>query len=436
VLNGPTKGDQMTVSQQPARLREVRRSGPDDPPLQPRHTRDAPTQRSSVDELLLRAWDFLVLCHREIPDKLGSLRDRWAQVRREVAETGTYRHTRAELVFGARVAWRNSVRCVGRVRWPTLVVRDARHVGRARQVYRELMRHMRFATNGGRIRSTITVFAPDDRLGPRVRIWNEQLIRYAGWRQSGGPVLGDPRNVGFSEMAVRRGWRPPQVPGRWDVLPWIIETVDEEPTAFAVPRRAVLEVPLSHPEYGWFRDLDLRWHALPVISHMRLHIGGVDYSAAPFSGFYMGDEIASRNLSDTDRYDQVAAVARGMGLNLGSDRTLWRDRAVVEINRAVLHSFDTAGVTMTDHHSEARHFMRFAAREEEAGRCPYADWSWINSHPVPPQTPTFHRLWPNVELQPNFWLDDAAKARAGGDDTGPALREQRARAAGRRGPTP
>jgi nitric-oxide synthase, bacterial len=425
----------MTVSQRPASPAAVvvRQAGTDNRIVQPRHVRRASMEQSSVDDLLLRAWDFLEVCHREIPDKLGSLRHRWEQVRREVAETGTYRHTRAELVFGARVAWRNSVRCVGRVRWSTLVVRDARRVTSARHVYRELMRHMRFATNGGRIRSTITVFAPDDWLGPQVRIWNEQLVRYAGWRGPGGQVIGDPRYVGFSDLAVRRGWRPPQPPGRWDVLPWIIETADEEPEAFGVPRRAVLEVPLSHPEYGWFADLDLRWHAVPVISNMRLHIGGIDYSASPFNGFYLGDEIASRNLSDADRYDQVAAVARGMGLNLGSDRTLWRDRAVIEINRAVLHSFDTAGVTMTDHHSEARHFMRFAAREEEAGRCPYADWSWINSHPVPPQTPTFHRRWRGVELQPNFWLDDAARARASGEEAGPTLREVRAQAARRRG---
>jgi len=411
----------MTVTQRPASSAiQVTRSSE-----QPSHRRP---NVSSVDDsdLLPRAWEFLDLCHREIPDQLGGLRRRWAEVRREVAETGTYRHTRAELVFGARAAWRNSVRCVGRIRWPTLVVRDARGVTGARQVYRELVRHLRFATNGGRIRSTITIFAPDDWLGPRVRIWNEQLVRYAGWRERDGGVLGDPRYAGFTEQALRRGWRPPDPRGRFDLLPWIIETAGDEPRAYAVPRRAVLEVPLRHPEFAWFADLGLRWHAVPVISNMRLHIGGIDYSAAPFNGFYLGDEIASRNLSDADRYDQVKAVARGMGLTLGSDRTLWRDRAVVEINRAVLHSFDVAGVTMADHHSEAKHFMRFADREETAGRCPYADWSWINSHVVPPQAPTFHRLWPNVEVQPNFWLDDTARALARGEDTGTTLRQFRA----------
>ena len=44
------------------------------------------------------------------------------------------------------------------------------------------------------------------------------------------------------------------------------------------------------------------------------------------------------------------------------------------------HSFDRAGVTMADHHTESERFLQHVAREAEAGRpCP-ADWSWI----VPP----------------------------------------------------
>lgn len=377
-------------------------------------------------DTLAQAYEFLEQFHREDPSA-GSLRKRWDEVRHEVERSGSYRHTRAELTFGARVAWRNSVRCVGRVRWPTLVVRDARHARTVRQVCRELSRHLRFATNGGRIRSAITIFAPDDELGPRVRIWNEQLVRYAGWRNADGSVLGDPRNAGFTELALRLGWRPPAEPGAFDLLPWVVETAGEEPRQVPVPGRLVLEVPITHPEYGWFAELGLRWHAVPVISHMRLHIGGINYSAAPFNGFYLGDEIASRNLADNDRYDQVTRVARGMGLNLGSERDLWRDRAVIELNRAVLHSFDLAGVSIADHHTEARHFMRFASMESSAGRCPHADWTWINAHPVPPQTPTFHRYWDGAEVQPNFWLDDEARRRCRGDLSGATLRQARSR---------
>ncbi len=380
----------------------------------------------SSGDVLTQAYEFLDLFHREVPGA-GSLQRRWDEVRQDVHRTGSYRHTRAELTFGARVAWRNSVRCVGRVRWPTLVVRDARYARTTRQVCRELSRHLRFATNGGRIRSTITIFAADDDLGPRVRIWNEQLVRYAGWSGPDGSVLGDPRNAGITDLALRLGWRPPAERSAWDLLPWVVETAGEEPRLVEVSRGLVLEVPITHPEYGWFAELGLRWHAVPVISHMRLHVGGINYSAAPFNGFYLGDEIGSRNLADSDRYDQVAEVARGMGLSLGSDRSLWRDRAVIELNRAVLHSFDVAGVSIADHHTEARHFMRFASMESTAGRCPHAEWSWINAHPVPPQTPTFHRQWDGAEIQPNFWLDDDARRRSQGEMVGPVLRQARSR---------
>jgi nitric-oxide synthase len=379
------------------------------------------TVADQAEAVLAGAREFLELYHREA--RLDGFERRWHAVRAEVGATGTYRHTRAELVYGARVAWRQSVRCVGRARWAGLVVRDARRVADPDRVYRELARHLRFATHRGQIRSTLTVFAPDDPVGPRVRIWNEQLVRYAGWARPDGTVLGDRRLSGFAGLAQRLGWRPPSPPSRWDVLPWVVETRTSPLRVYGLPRRAVLEVALSHPDLPWLGELDLRWYAVPVIANMRLHIGGVDYSAAPFNGFYLGDEIGSRNLADADRYDQLPVLAGRMGLSTQDDRTLWRDRALVELNRAVLHSFDAARVRIADHHSEARHFMRFASREQAAGRCPYADWAWINSHVAPPLTPTFHRLWTNEEHQPNFWLDADAKRRAAGEAVGPYLRD-------------
>src|SRR5262245_15137067 len=135
---------------------------------------------------------------------------------------------------------------------------------------------------------------------------------------------------------------------------------------------------------------------------MRLSIGGVRYPAAPFNGWYMGTEIGARNLADTDRYDLLPTVAARLGLDTSQDHTLWRDRALVELNVAVLHSFKAAGVTIADHHTESRRFLTHLAREERAGRpCP-ADWSWI----VPPisgaATPVFHRYYDQADLHPRF----------------------------------
>src|SRR5262245_54199251 len=112
------------------------------------------TVTDPADRVLAGARDFLEMYYREVAGADGTLTRRLDTVRAEVEAIGTYRHTRAELVFGARVAWRQSVRCVGRARWASLVVRDARRVGDPARVYRQLVRHLRFATHRGRVRST------------------------------------------------------------------------------------------------------------------------------------------------------------------------------------------------------------------------------------------------------------------------------------------
>ncbi|MCF7553259.1 nitric oxide synthase oxygenase [Pseudonocardia sp. WMMC193] len=329
---------------------------------------------------------------------------RLAAVRAEIDATGTYEHSADELLFGARVAWRNSARCIGRLYWNSLHVRDRRSVSAGPDVALECVRHLAESTRDGSIRSSITIFAPDSpvRLGPRIH--NEQLIRYAGYRQPDGTVLGDPRTVDLTAEAEAAGWRRPATPGRFDVLPLVVTGADRVTGVHEIPDDVVLEVPISHPEHPWFDELGLRWHAVPVISDMALEIGGVRYPAAPFNGYYMGSEIGARNLADTDRYDMLPAIAAGLGLDTRSVRTLWRDRALVELVRAVHHSFDSAGVSLTDHHTESERFLMHVRREERAGRrCP-ADWSWI----VPPisggTTSVFHRYYdaPDPDARPAF----------------------------------
>ena len=357
------------------------------------------------------AEEFLEQFHAENPEA-GPVAPRVAAVRREIDRAGTYRHTPEELVFGARVAWRNNARCIGRLYWRSLQVRDLRTVSDAAGVAGHCFSHLQAANSGGKIRPMISVFAPETPSRPAPRIWNEQLIRYAGYEQPNGRVLGDPRYRDFTSELIQRGWRPPEARGAFDVLPLVVETVEEGPRMFRLPGQAVHEVPLEHPELAWFADLGMRWHAVPVISNNRLDIGGVSYPAAPFNGWYMGTEIGARNLADSDRYDLVPTVAEQMGLDTSDEATLWRDRALVEINRAVLHSFRANGVTISDHHTESRRFLTHLEREERAGRrCP-ADWSWI----VPPmsgsQTAVFHRYYDTEDRVPNFFADDEATRRA------------------------
>jgi nitric-oxide synthase len=206
-------------------------------------------------------------------------------------------------------------------------------------------------------------------------------------------------------MLLRTGWQPPAQRSSFDILPWLIATADEPARIVPVPRAAVLEVPISHPTLPWFAELGLRWHAVPVISNMRLRIGGLNYSCAPFNGFYLVDEIATRNLGDADRYDLLPLVAERMGLAIASNANFWQVRAAVELNTAVLHSFRAAGVRMAEPISESELMAEFARREELAGRTAYGDWSWINGHLGSTFGPAWHRYYDPEEPNPNFWLD-------------------------------
>ncbi|NUR29967.1 MAG: nitric oxide synthase oxygenase [Catenulispora sp.] len=329
------------------------------------------------------------------------------QVREQIAALGTYAHTRAELVHGARMAWRNASRCIGRLYWNSLVVRDLRGVTTVDETADQLIEHLLMASgkgvHRGRLRPVISIFPQAVPGRPRTVLWNEQLIRYAGYRDG----LGDQAYVDFTEAVSELGWRGKH--SAFDILPLVLQEPGQEPRLVDLPEAAVLEVPLGHPELAWFAELGLRWHGVPAIANMRLTIGGVHYPLAPFSGWYMGTEIGARNLADADRYDQLPVIAARMGLDTSRESTLWRDRALLELNRAVLWSFEQAGVKIADHHTESRHFLTHLAREERSGRTVPGDWTWL----VPPISgsisPVFHRYYTEADQRPNFYLDETAR---------------------------
>ncbi|GAA1631206.1 nitric oxide synthase oxygenase [Catellatospora bangladeshensis] len=355
------------------------------------------------------AEEFLRTCYAELP-KLGPVEPRLAVVREQIAALGTYTHTHAELVHGARMAWRNASRCIGRVYWRSLTVLDRRAHRDPDRIYGDLVSHLHMATgegaSRGRLRAVISIFEQAVPGRPVTRLWNDQLIRYAGHRD-GAEIVGDPQYEQFTAAVTRLGWTGKG--SAFDLLPLVLQVGDAEPRLYELPESAVLEVPIAHPEYGWFAELGLRWHAVPAIANMRLSIGGVDYPLAPFSGWYMGTEIGARNLADARRYNQIPVIAARMGLDTSSESTLWRDRALVELNRAVLWSYERAGVRVTDHHSESRLFLTHMERERRAGRDTPADWTWI----VPPLsgglTPVFHRYYTEADQRPNFYLDRVAR---------------------------
>jgi nitric-oxide synthase len=392
---------------------------PDPPGGAPPGYRDVPPApwdpQAPVDQA--EAESFVAQVYRENP-QLGDGAARIAQVRAEIADTGTYRHTHAELIHGARMAWRNAPKCIGRFYWRSLAVLDCRHVRTADDIYAHLVAHLRLANggSGSRVgRPVMSVFQPAAPGVQVARMWNEQLIRYGGYRR-GSYVVGDPQYVEFTESMLQLGWTGRGTP--FDVLPLAIETAGDGLRLYDLPGDVVVEVPLRHPYYPSFAALGLRWHAVPAISHMRLHIGGVNYPLAPFSGWYLVTEVGTRNLADPHRYNLAPAVAAQLGLDTRSEATLWRDEAVTEINRAVLHSFAQARVRISDHHTEADRFLSHIEREKRHGRIAPADWTWIvGSAGI--NTAVFAHYYPEPDLRPNLYLDPAARqlARTGRPET-------------------
>ena len=86
---------------------------------------------------------------------------KWAQrlleIRESIETTGSYTHTSEELAFGAKLAWRNSNRCIGRHYWRQLDVFDCRSITDASQIYKALERHVEQSYNGGSIKSTVSI---------------------------------------------------------------------------------------------------------------------------------------------------------------------------------------------------------------------------------------------------------------------------------------
>jgi len=369
-------------------------------------------------DLLAKEWQWS-------PEKL---QQRLLEVKLEVSQTGTYTHTREELEHGARVAWRNSAKCVGRISWNTLVVRDKRHVSEPAEMFHEVLEHLKLATGGTNLLSVMTVFRPrglHELVGPR--FWNSQLVRYAGYAGEGenGGTLGDPANAEFTRYLIAKGlWTPPASGSPFDVLPLVIQMPERpDPFVYHLPPEFVHEARITHPQYPKFAELGLRWPTVPAITNFEMVIGGVSYNGMPFNGWFMELEVV-RNL--VERYKISEKVAAAIGLSTGEK--LWQNRVMHEVAVAVLHSFEAAKFTMVDQHTAAAGFQTHCQRERAVGReCP-AQWSWIGGMVGPGLNPVWHQEMRDFKVSGSeyryccdIWLTQDVKgaevhAQAIGDD--------------------
>jgi len=305
-----------------------------------------------------------------------------------------------------------------------LAVHDKRDCKTEEEIFEALKHHAEYAFNKGNVRSSVTLFRPVSQLdgSDEIRIYNPQIIRYAGYENNDGSVLGDPDHVPVTKVALGLGWNP-QPRTRFDVLPLIIQVgLKNKPKLFELPKEYTTEVKLEHPKFPQASDMDLKWHGLPAITNMRFEMGGIFYTAAAFNGWYMTTEI-TRNFLDFNRYNLIDEFGRVIGVRPDSDseakkNPLWKDVASGEFNIMVQHSFDKAGVKMVDHHTAGKQFVKHMQNEEKQGReCP-ARYSWL----VPPSgahlIPIFHTrmreflLKPTISYQADAWnLSHTPKAR-------------------------
>jgi nitric-oxide synthase, bacterial len=373
------------------------------------------TRDNPISYLLKQSEDFLLQYGQEKQVDSTEIRARIAQVHQEINIGCTYNLTSEELTFGAQLAWRNANRCIGRLFWKSLHVFDCRDVFSPVDMFNTLCDHLRFATNGGAIRSAITIFPPQgfgnisdsnsDVGQASLIILNHQLFRYAGYVLPDGSILGDPMNIELTQLCLNLGWKPRLYTGRdrrFDLLPLLIQDSNASLHYFVWPEDVILEVHITHDEYPQLDDLKLKWYAVPVLSDMTLEIGGLEFSSAPFNGWYMGTEIGARNLADPHRYNLLPEIATSLGLDTSKNGNLWKDEALVILNQAVLQSYERAGVKTVDHHTASEQHLHFERTEAIHQREVYGDWPWL----VPPisgsSSPLFHREYANLEKMPAF----------------------------------
>lgn len=203
---------------------------------------------------------------------------------------GTYHRRTNELEHGVRAAWRNSRRCIMRSEHEHLALCDLRAVYSSREMARSIIKGMQKAFNRGHIVPTVFMFPPraPGKRGPM--IWNSQILAFAGYQQEDGSILGDPANVELTKSMIEFGWKPPMERSRWDFLPLITMAEHDSPYMMELPLELRRTVQITHPLYAKeFSDLDLKWVVAPALSRLGSDIGGNQYTASPFIGWFMGE---------------------------------------------------------------------------------------------------------------------------------------------------
>ena len=256
-------------------------------------------------EVEQEAQDFLRDLHHEgFYGTLDAFRQRTVQVLREIRAGategvvradrsiamvgGSWTQTPRELEFGVRRAWRNSRKCIMRSHCEELELCDLRTSRTSKQMAEKLLFGVQKAFNRGSIKPTVFVFPPRAANCRGPMILNHQILQFAGYENTDGSVLGDPASIAVTKAALELGWEPPSTKGRWDLLPLVTIADSDRPYVAELPADIRRLVDIRHPQYAAeFERLDLKWVQFPALTRLGFDIGGVQYTAAPFIGWYV-----------------------------------------------------------------------------------------------------------------------------------------------------
>ncbi|KAL8865428.1 MAG: hypothetical protein Q9174_006891, partial [Haloplaca sp. 1 TL-2023] len=329
---------------------------------------------------------------------------------------GNWEQSTAEVQFGIRRAWRNARKCIMRSHCEELKLCDLRHLTRSADMATELLTRMCEAFNGGNVLPTVFVLPPREINSRGPVIWNHQMLEFAGYEMDDGSTLGDPNSVSLTKAIIDLGWEPPRPKSRWDLLPLVVMADNDVPAVIEIPPGIGKLVAIRHPRYpDEFEELDLRWVSVPALTRLGFDIGGVQYTAAPFIGWFMDAEIGVRDLADPSRYNVLPAVAKAIGLLDGKleegveglddlpefERLAILSRAQSELTYATYWSYQQAKVSMSDTLTASIKWCRYDDdfKAKNGYRLP-ADPYWL----APPQgsiVPVWHRGGaPNYQPKP------------------------------------
>ncbi|GHP15262.1 nitric oxide synthase-like protein [Collybia sordida] len=347
-------------------------------------------ENRDIDVVQQEAEDFLRELHQDnfFADEI-EFRERLQHVRTEIQNGsiegviwatqefgtvgGTWTQTVQELEFGIQRAWRNAEKCIMRSHCENISLCDLRSVKYSNEMALELVKGLNDAYNDGNIIPTVFVFPPrtPNKSGPL--IWNEQILSFAAYETENGSFMGDPRNAQLTKDIIELGWVPPQPRSPWDILPVVVMAEDDEPVLVELPMNLRKLVEIRHPKYDdAFWRLDLKWVAFPAPSKFGFDIGGIQYTATPFMGWFLDTEIGIHSLANPYRYHVLPEIVNVLYLDNPSsepandfkalpkhEQLAMLSRAQTELNYAIYHSFFQDGITISDTLSSSKKWASY-----------------------------------------------------------------------------